>query len=266
VLPFVERFGRKSLADFGVRPEEVFTVPSVMARLKHEPLSIMPADIFQSVYTRYCTGHTPTVGYKEAAEAADLAVRRVHEASRPSFTHIYFPHVDHMGHEHGVGSPEAVKVLTDLDALLGSLRERLAGRARLAVTGDHGLSDIPPERTLFWDEGDPLLENLRCPPEGESTEIFLHLKPGREESFRRGFEGRFGEHFALLSTEEAESLRLYGPGKLSPLARARVGDLVAFGWRPVALYYRARGCEIKIHHGAHAGMSPAEMMVPLVLA
>jgi hypothetical protein len=227
----------------------------------------MPADIAGSAYTRYCAGYTPTAGYREPAEALDLAARRVHEAERPSFTYVYLPDLDHASHEHGAGSAQAVGALARLDRLLAGFTERLAGRARLVVTGDHGLVDVPPERSLFLDEGDSLLDCLRAPPSGESTASYFHVKPGRADAFRAAFEARYGELFALVSTAEAEALGLFGPEPLSELARARVGDFVAVGWQPAALYYRQKsGPPPTVHRGAHAGLSPAEMRVPLILA
>ena len=266
VVPFVERFGRKPLGELGVRPEEVFTVPSAVARLRHEPLAVMPAEIAASVYSRYCTGGSATVGYQKPAEAFDLAAARVLAAARPSFTYVYIPHVDGAAHDHGAASAQTVGMLAELDRLLGEFAARLGSRARIAVTGDHGLVDIPPERSLFLDEGDPLLENLRWVPNGESTALYLHVKPGREAAFASEFRARYGELFGLLAAAEAEALGLFGPGGLSGLARARVGDFVAFAWRPAALYYRPRVGKIHVHRGAHAGLSAAEMLVPLILA
>ncbi len=266
VVPFVERFGRRPLGEHGVRPEEVFTVPSAVARLGHEPLAIMPAEIAGSVYSRYCAGGTATAGYKAQAEAFDLAAARVLAAARPSFTYVYVPHVDGACHDHGVGSPQAIGLLEQFDRLLDAFAERLGGRARIVVTGDHGLVDIPPERSLFIDEGDPLLDLLRWCPNGESTALLLHVRPGREEAFAAGFRERYGEFFGLLSAGEAESLGLFGPEGLSELARARVGDFVTVAWRPAALYYRARQGKVHVHRASHAGLSPDEMLVPLVLA
>jgi hypothetical protein len=157
-------------------------------------------------------------------------------------------------------------MLAELDRLLGAMAERLAGRARIVVTGDHGLVDIPPERSFFLDEGDALLEHLRWVPNGEATALCLHVKPGRAAAFGRDFRARFGEHFALLAAAEAQALELFGPEPLTELARARVGDFIAFGWRPAALYYRPRSGKVTVHRGAHAGLSPAEMFVPLILA
>jgi len=266
VVPFVERFGRKPLGERGVRPEEVFTVPSVVARLGHEPLALMPAEIAASVYSRYCSGGTPTAGYGKLDAAVGRVLERVSGASRPSFTYVYIPHLDGACHDYGVESPQALGLLAQLDAMLGILAERLSGRARIAVTGDHGLVDIPPERSLFLDEGNPLLDHLRNVPNGESTALLLHCKPGREAAFAAGFRARYGELFGLLSAAEAEALGLFGPDGLSPLARARVGDFVAFAWRPAALYYRPRVGEVHVHRACHAGLSPAEMLVPLILA
>jgi hypothetical protein len=266
VLPFVERFGRKPLGEHGVSGEQVFTVASVVSRLAHEPLAVMPAEIAGSIYSRYCAGGTATAGYEKLDAAVYRVIERVLGANRPSFTYLYLPHLDAACHDYGVTSPQALGILGAIDGLLRTLVDRLGGRARLVVTGDHGLVDIPPERSFFIDEGDPLLEDLRWVPNGESTALFLHAKPGREADFAAGFRARYGEHFALLAAGEAEALGLFGPEGLSPLARRRVGDFVTTPWRPAALYYRPRVGEIHVHRGAHAGLSADEMLVPLVLA
>jgi hypothetical protein len=266
VLPFVERFGRKSLSELGIRAEDVFTVPSAISRLTHTPLSIIPADLAGSVYSLYSAGHTKFAGYKELGEAFDIAVGHVSEAHMPTFTYVYVPHLDAACHSHGVGSIETLRAVTVLDDMLDAVAARLSGRARLVVTGDHGLVDVPDERRMYLDEGDPLLDHLLCPPSGEPTTLYFHVKPGREEAFRGDFVTRLGEYFALITRSEADSLHLFGPDPLNNLASARVGDLIAVGWQPSALHYRPREGAVKIHKGMHAGLSAAEMIVPLVLA
>ena len=109
------------------------------------------------------------------------------------------------------------------------------------------------------------METLRCPPAGEPTVPFFHTKPERADEFRELFRRRFGDAYALLTTDDLERLELLGPAPLTTVTRARVGDLVGIAQRPTALYYRQRGVTITPHLGVHAGLTPGEMTVPLVV-
>ena len=63
-----------------------------------------------------------------------------------------------------------------------------------------------------------------------------------------------------------EALGLFGPGALSPIARGRIGDFLALSAGPDILLYLGagpRGAETL--RGYHAGLTAAEMEVPLIL-
>ena len=78
-------------------------------------------------------------------------------AERPRFVTLYFDVVDTAGHHHGPDSPELAAALADVDAALKRLREGLQARGLLdttdlVVVGDHGMTDVAPERTIVIDE------------------------------------------------------------------------------------------------------------------
>ena len=45
--------------------------------------------------------------------------------------------------------------------------------------------------------------------------------------FTQLFESRFGDRFALISTEEMGELGLFGPDAVTPLTRSRLGNMVS---------------------------------------
>ncbi|HSU68601.1 MAG TPA: hypothetical protein VLJ39_17100, partial [Tepidisphaeraceae bacterium] len=64
-----------------------------------------------------------------------------------------------------------------------------------------------------------------------------------------------------------ERMELFGPGPFSPVARPRFGDFIAFPYRPATLAYHGSEKPIgKLFLAVHAGLSPQEMWVPLVVA
>lgn len=263
-LPFIERFSEKPLGAWGVRPEELFPSPAVTNRLAHEPLAVLPRELIGTEYSTYSAGGTAQSGYTSIDEAFEVAARRVETSRRPGFTYLYLPQADGAAHELGCSAPQVLELFALYDRLLGCLAERLAGRARVLVTGDHGQVDAPARRTLFLDEGEALLDCLECPPSGERTVPFFHVRPGRAEEFCERFHTAYGRHFALLSADEAEGLELFGPGALCPAAHERLGDYLAVAPEPTTLNLRPRRGECPVHVGVHAGLTPAEMTMPLV--
>ena len=106
-----------------------------------------------------------------------------------------------------------------------------------------------------------LIDCLLHRPTVEPRSPCFHVKPGREEEFADLFRAsRFGEHFALLSIDEAASLRLFGP-HFSSRARELAGSFIALTPERRALVYRRPMKMI----GMHGGMTRAEVQVPFIV-
>ncbi len=266
ILPYVERFGGASLLEHGVEPESAFPVPSRLPRLTHNAAMITPAQIADSVYSDFCTGGGWRLPYDSPEQAFELARQHIRESSRPTFTWLYLPGLDGAAHEFGVDSDPVARDLELYEVLLDELVADLGGAARVAVTADHGLVDVPDEARHHLAADDPLLELLEVPPSGEPTVPVFHVREGRGERFAATFRQRLGEHFALLTTDEVEQLNLLGPGRLSPETRARLGDFIAVALRPGILIYETESGGPPAFRAYHAGLSPQEMKVPLLIA
>jgi len=265
-LRFVERFSERPLEEFGVSAADVFPAPSIWPGVKHEPLTVAGANIVNSTFSRYARGGTAGAGYAEVPEALQIVRDRVGAGGRPSITYVYLPQLDAICHRHGTDDEGVGPLLAGLDEQLGDLANDLAGRARLVIAADHGLVNTPPERTFILEEDDPLMTDLICPPTGEPTVPICHVKPGRQEHFYDGFARRFGGAFLLITPDEAERLRLFGPGPLSPVTRRRLGSFLGIAPEPAAVYFRPRTGAFHVHVGVHAGLSPEEMIIPLILS
>ena len=65
------------------------------------------------------------------------------EAQRPHFITLYYSEVDHTGHQYGPDAPQTRDAVHHVDALIGTLRARLAAthlRIDLVVVSDHGMA------------------------------------------------------------------------------------------------------------------------------
>lgn len=268
ILQYTSRSDRRSLSDLKVSTEQAFPARSTFAGFQRDTLALFPERIAESPYTCYFTGGRRVIGYRSLSEAVNIAVERVRCAEAPTFTYLYTSRIDETAHTYGLTRPELSAALTDLDREMERLADGLAGKARLLLTADHGFLDSGEgcrHEIRFYD---PLLGLLWHPPSGDARVLYLHCKPGARGRIRDYFYRRFGNRFLVITTEEAEELRLFGPDPLSESARGRVGDMVAISSGADAIEYRGAGGNGRVMQEAsqHSGLSPQEMVIPLVAA
>ncbi len=273
VLPFTERFTQERLSARGLKPEDILPVAGFQSRLPRRTMTFLPTPIAHTPYAEYSRAHTSACGYESIPDAIDQTI--AHVANQPekekTYTHLYIPDVDTFSHHNGVQHPKVTELLELLDAQLTRLTSALSGRARIIISADHGLIDVPVENhmTLFHD--DPLLKLLRVPPSGDARMPVFHVRDEQHRQFAEKFEQRFGHSMILLPTNEADEMRMFGPQRLSPIARQRFGDFIGLACRPATLHWvpprRAPETEPKkVYVAQHAGLSPDEMEVPLIVA
>lgn len=263
ILKFTERLGERPLEEFGITPEIAFPCPSVWTELARDAVAFSPSAIADSTTSRYFYGGQLSHGYRHLRDAADAIVTRVAAATAPTYSYLYVPYVDAAEHEHGVHTPQVREALAYVDGTLERLAAALAGRARIIVTADHGLAEIAAGAKRCITDADAIISHLACPPSGEPRVPSLHVLDGHHEDFEQAFASAYGDDWTLVPTADAVAFELFGPGPMSEVARARVGDYIAVSAQAVELAY---GTEPEGRHGGHGALTPDEMRVPLVLA
>ena len=103
-------------------------------------------------------GVRPTVapkfdGKMPASERVDMLLSLLDRPAeqRFGFMTLYFPDVDHAGHDFGPSAPQTTEAVALLDRAIGRLLEGLARRhvdANLVIVSDHGMTDVSAERVL----------------------------------------------------------------------------------------------------------------------
>lgn len=268
ILQFVTRYDRRPLTDLGVTAEQAFPLPSVMRSMRRDTLALFPDQIAHSVYSTYASGERRRCGYRNLRQAVDIIVERVRAADRSTYTYLYTPLIDHVAHVHGIERPEVRAAITETNREMERLHAELGGRGRIVLSADHGFLDSPVGTRHQISPRNPLMTSLRFPPSGDARVLYFHLRQGFEGRFRQKFQQQLGERFLLVTIEEAEHVELFGPGRLSPTTRARVGDLIAISTGPDVIEYGPAGGVGRVMSQAsqHSGLSPPEMQVPLVVA
>jgi hypothetical protein len=268
ILYFVERFQERPLTTLGVSPTDAFPHPVLLPRFRRDVRSFVPENIRQSVYSRYACGETPVVGFTSLKDAVDQVSDRIRTTHHPAYSYLYYPSLDAAAHHGGIESQQVQKELCLIDAEMDRLSRSLPPGGRLVISADHGHLTILDSDKTFLAPEDPLLEFLEFPPAGEPRVPLFHPKAGMKDAFALEFRRRFGDRFALLSTEETETLHLLGPNRISSETRTRIGTFLAVADTPIILLYGPPA-----HHrpeaamrSYHGGLTPEEIRIPLIVA
>ncbi len=202
----------------------------------------------------------------DGVETLDEMKERLLQLSREKgchFTICYWTEPDHFMHHHGATAPEVANILMDINALVQNLSETLEDTV-IIVSADHGMMDV--EKEIYIDDYPEMLECLAYPLSLEDRTISVFLKPNMEETFLRGFNAYLKDNFAIFSREEVFANNLFGKGEFSHQACEFVGDYVIISTAGVSLRQRlANGALQKPLLGTHAGLTPDEMNVPLII-
>ncbi len=269
VLRFTERHDGSDLRGLGVEPADIWPEPSRFAETTGDLEMHIPAGYVRSTFNRYLSGRCRARGYRSLRQAARRIRRRSRRLQRRGMravTFWYIPDYDTLCHDHGVASAQARGVLRDLQGMLLELAAALPDGARMALTADHGLIDLNREQKVAIFEDDPVLDCLRTVPSGEGRTPHFHVRPGRGPELVERLADRCGARMAVLSLDETEEMRLFGPEPLSDQARRRFGDYVGVTLEPLSVgYYRSEDAFGLKNVGIHGGMSPDEVRIPLVV-
>ena len=267
ILPFIERYTEIPLQERGLTGSDVFTQSSWIPGIAGDAMAILPQRYHDGVFGRHMRGETPGRGYETLRQAADAVVEHVSQAKPGSYTYLYVPQIDSISHIVGPMHDEVLSAARLLDDELARLAALLDGKATLIVSADHGQLLVPHDNQIEIFDGDPLLELLEVPPTGEGRLPLFHVPDHDRGAFEAMFAERFNDRFALVSIQEAEEITLFGPGPMSAESRARFGQYCALPLENHTLAYLPptippRSSPI----GRHGALSPAEMLVPLIVA
>jgi alkaline phosphatase D len=103
---------------------------------------------------------------------------------RPHFITLYYPNVDHAGHEYGPDSPQTAEAVRHVDALMGTLEADLKALALpidLIIVSDHGMAKIQGswidlDKFASLDGLITVGSNLYAPNEAAANHVYQKLK------------------------------------------------------------------------------------------
>lgn len=264
-LPFRVRTGRHALREAGITPAALFGLTPLFDRLPLPCHVVSPRNIIHSDFNVALSGRAQRHGYESLDDLFNAIAALLH-GHEPSYIYAYWPQIDSLAHEHGIGSPPVAAALDALDTAFEALLDvaRACG-SRIIVTADHGLIDSPADQTIDLDDHPGLRDALLLPLCGEPRMAYAYVRAGREAQLEDYVRTRLPDRVRLLKSTDIVRRRWLGPGDPHPALLDRLGDYVLIPRGRAILRDWLQGEERYVHVGIHGGLSDAEMRVPLVV-
>ncbi len=205
------------------------------------------------------------VGYALASDMM-VQVKRALEQPGQLLLIVYYGGIDTMEHSYGPYSEEVSAELQLFESLLRSqLIEKLSmvtkQKTMLLITADHGV--VETGQTHFLNQ--PPVSNLfLVPPTGDMRSTYFFPKYGQQEPLREALENSL-QGFRVMRSADLIEKGAFGPVKNLDRLQTTVGTFTALSHsKNIILHqYRPRETPQNIY-GAHGGMTPEEMIVPLL--
>jgi len=182
---------------------------------------------------------------------------------RPSLTYVYDGDLDWTGHRFGVASSQWIQQLAMVDAEAEQLREALPAHTRLLVIADHGMVDSPPESRVEVDDHAELREGLVLLG-GEARFRHLYVSRGAADDVAAAWRQTLGPRAEVLLRDEAIARGWFGA--VDAGVRPRLGDVVVACTGDTAVLLTSAFPYEASLVGLHGSLTPAEMLIPVVVA
>lgn len=184
------------------------------------------------------------------------------------FIGLYWGHVDHLSHVYGPDDERPALEFEHFSMalekfLLEKLRPSRWGETLLLMAADHGQIFTPKDPHYYLSSHTGLARRLPIQPTGENRLVYFFIRPGQTAAVQEIIEKTFMNQFVLLDPGYAIECGLFGPGTPHPRLASRTGDLLAVPVGPAYLWWGEQESPIL---GRHGGLTPEEMLVPLVAA
>lgn len=197
------------------------------------------------------------VGYRTLSTLVTEVDRHL-RAAEP-FIYAYWDGLDKVAHEYGIGEHYDAE-LGWIDKVVERLLAVLPRRAALVITADHGQVDVGDN----VDELSQDVVSLCSMQSGEGRFRWLHARSGRVGALLDAARAAHGDQALVVSREQAVDDGWFGPA-VTEAALARLGD-VAVVARDDLAFHDPRDTGPYVLVGRHGGLTPAEMLVPLLAA
>ncbi len=197
--------------------------------------------------------------------AEELRIALIAEAAvrgDRSVVYAYERELDHYGHVHGCNSADWLQQLARIDAMCERLRAALPPQVTVILTGDHGMVDIPAEQRIVAEDDPALMAGVTAlAGEARFRQLYVDQEPVRRVADR--WRARLGDLAWVRTRDEAIDEGWFAA--IDDQLRERWGHVLVALRGDWAVMTSAFPREYTLI-GMHGSLTPAEMLVPLLVA
>jgi Type I phosphodiesterase / nucleotide pyrophosphatase len=197
--------------------------------------------------------------------AEELRIALIAEAAvrgDRSIVYAYERELDHYGHVHGCNSADWLQQLARIDAMCERLRAALPSQVTVIVTGDHGMVDIPAGQRIVAEDDPALMAGVTAlAGEARFRQLYVDQEPAHRVADR--WRARLGELAWVRTRDEAIDEGWFAA--IDDQLRERWGHVLVALRGDWAVMTTAFPREYTLI-GMHGSLTPAEMLVPLLVA
>ena len=181
----------------------------------------------------------------------------------PSLTYMYEGDLDWTGHRYGVASVSWKLQLSMVDAAAEQLRETLPADTRIVVVADHGMVDSPAAHRLDVDEHPELLDGVVVLG-GEARFRHVYCRGGAVDDVVSTWRSVLDGRAEVLTRDAALELGWFGP--VTSAVRPRLGDVMVAARGDFSVMSSLAFPYEMTLIGLHGSLTPAEMLIPVLVA
>lgn len=181
----------------------------------------------------------------------------------PSLTYVYDSDLDWTGHKFGVASTQWLQQLAMVDAEAEQMRDALPHSVRLLVVADHGMVDSAVESRVDIDDVAGLRDGVDLLG-GEARFRHLYCSRGSVDSVVATWCEVLGDRALVLTRDDAIARGWFGA--VAPAVLPRLGDVMVACRGDAAIVSTRDFAYEKTLVGMHGSLTPAEMLIPILIS
>lgn len=186
-------------------------------------------------------------------------LRKVLKENNNCFVYFYWDSPDREMHEKGIDSWMTHYQVKKAQRFIKKVTKQNPDTLFILLA-DHGHINVK-----FYDvcEHDDLYSLFDKPMTLEKRAPSFFIKEGKEKEFEQLFNKYYGEHFELMTVEEAFTNNVFGEGKAARGAKDVLGNYLAISLDDCSLYASKELKHMDLFKGHHAGGTKEERLIDI---